>query len=330
MGTTVFLANPHRWLYDRLTECAVLDEDVILTESRRNAEVIVYPSPPWPDPEARDLLKTFRPRDLRRTYVFSQHDVPLPWAPGMYASLPASRARPGFTGGFYVAHHHREPGGIGGDLEAARDYEPHILWSFMGTFSNAPVRRRLAEINDPDGLVRDTQYFSDVIRWHWAETHRVEGREAFASYAESLGRSAFVLCPRGCGPASIRLFEALQVGRCPVIISDEWLPPPFVDWNSCTIRVPEARVQELPAILRERHDEAAQLGREARKVWERFFAPEHQLRTIIRAAVLTDSSAPRRVRDFGAWLAQPETSLHAIRQARRRARQLVRAARLST
>jgi hypothetical protein len=46
VGTTVFLANPHRWLYDRLTECAVLDEDVILTESRRNAEVIVYPSPP--------------------------------------------------------------------------------------------------------------------------------------------------------------------------------------------------------------------------------------------------------------------------------------------
>jgi hypothetical protein len=330
VGTTVFLANPHRWLYDKLTECAVLDEDVILTESRRKAEVIVYPSPPWPDPEARDRLKTFRPRDLRRTYVFSQHDVPLPWAPGMYASLPASRARLGFTGGFYVAHHHREPGGIGDDLEAVRDYEPHILWSFVGTFSNAPVRRRLAEINDPDGLVRDTQYFSDAIRWHWGEEHRAEGREAFASYAESLGRSAFVLCPRGRGPASIRLFEALQVGRCPVIISDEWLPPPFVDWSSCTIRVPEARVQELPAILRERHDEAARLGREAREVWERFFAPEHQLRTIIRAALLTDSSAPRRVRDFGAWLAHPETSLHAIRQARRRARQLVRAARPST
>jgi hypothetical protein len=330
VGTTVFLTNPHRWLYNKLTECAVLDEGVTLAESRRNADVIVYPAPPWPDPEATDLLKTFRPGDLRRTYVFSQHDVPMPWAPGMYASLPASRARRGFTGGFYVAHHHREPGGIGDDLEAARDCEPDILWSFVGTLSNAPIRRRFAEINDPGGLVRDTQYFSDVIRWHWGETYRAEGREAFASYAESLGRSAFVLCPRGRGPGSIRLFEALQVGRCPVIISDEWLPPPFVDWSSCTIRVPEARVQELPAILRERHDEAARLGREAREVWERFFAPEHQLRTIIRAALLTDSSAPRRVRDFGAWLAHPETSLHAIRQARRRARQLVRAARPST
>ena len=242
----------------------------------------------------------------------------------MYASLPVTRARHGFTGGFYVAHHHREPGGLDADLEAARGCEPRMLWSFTGTVSNAPVRQRLAELNDPEGRVIDTRYYNDVIRWHFGDTHRADGRAAFASYAKSLGRSAFVLCPRGYGASSIRLFEAMQVGRCPVIVSDDWLPPPFVDWSSCSIRVPEANVQEIPAILRQRHDEAAQLGREARQVWERFFAPQHQLRTILRAALVTERSTLERVRDVGASLAHPETgrqaSLHGMRRARQRLR----------
>jgi hypothetical protein len=61
------LANPHHWLYDRLTECAVLDEDVILTESRpqRRGDRGSCIRRRHADPEARDLLKTFRPRDLR-------------------------------------------------------------------------------------------------------------------------------------------------------------------------------------------------------------------------------------------------------------------------
>ena len=119
----------------------------------------------------------------------------------------------------------------------------------------------------------DTQYYNDVIRWHFSDTHRSDGRAAFSSYAESLGRSAFVLCPRGYGPSLIRLFEAMQVGRCPVIISDNWLPPPFVDWSTCSIRVPEASIEDIPAILRKRQGEAGKLGREARRVWEQFLSP---------------------------------------------------------
>lgn len=324
MGGSVYLANSHGWLYSKLTEHAVLDDVTSMTEGRRGADVIIYPLPPWPDPEARDRLTRFHWRDLRRVYVFSQHDHAQPWAPGMYASLPRSRARRGFTGGFYVAHHHREPGGLQAHLEAARELEPRMLWSFMGTFSNAAIRQRLAELDDSEGRAIDTQHFSDVVRWHLHDTHRAEGRKAFASYAELLGRSWFVLCPRGYGSSSIRLFEALQVGRCPVIISDEWLPPPFVDWASCAIRVPEGCIEDIPAILRERQHEAAQLGLEARSVWERFFAPEHQLRTIIRSALARDISLMERARGAGSWLVDPAThrqaGLHAMRRAKHRVR----------
>ena len=134
-----------------------------------------------------------------------------------------------------------------------------MLWSFMGTFSNAVVRRRLAELNDPEGRVIDTRYYSDVIRWHWTETHRAEGSAAFASYAESLGLVRVRALParvrtvvdtalrsdagRTLPGHHLRRMAATSVRRL------ELLP----------IRVPEADVEHIPAILRERQDEAAQL-----------------------------------------------------------------------
>ena len=67
-----------------------------------------------------------------------------------------------------------------------------------------------------------------------------------------------------------------------MIISDEWLPPPFIDWDRCSLRVPEGRIKDLPNIIRDHEAESEALGREARNVWERFFAPETQLATLIR------------------------------------------------
>lgn len=306
MSVDVYVANSHRWLREKLVEHAVLDGAFArIVESRRTADLLIYLEPPWPDSDAPDRFRAFRPRDLLRAFVFSQKDDPVPWAPGVYASLPASDADSCFAGGFYVAHHHHEADGITGELEAARGLEPSVLWSFMGTLSNHPVRRRLRDVRDPDGLVLDTQHFSDVVRWGWRSSHRVEGREAFSTYATTVGRSAFVLCPRGYGSSTIRLFEALQVGRCPVVISDEWLPPPFVDWRSCSITVPEGRILELPKILRERESEAASLGRQARAVWERFFSPQNRLRTLVEACLALDVTTAQRLALLASGPLQP-------------------------
>lgn len=325
VSTDVFVANSHTWLHRNLVEIAVLDAGVArIVGSRRSADVIIYLDPPWPDPDAPDRLRSFRPRDLLRTYVYSQSDVPIPWAPGMYTNLTSSRASAGFAGGFYVTHHHREPGGLADHLEAARNVETDLLWSFVGTASNDPVRRRLFEIQDPDGLVQDTQRFSDTVRWGWQSTHRAEAREAFSHYATTLGRSAFVLCPRGRGASSIRLFESLQIGRCPVVISDEWLPPPFVDWSACSIRVPESRVRDLPEILRERELDARALGREARRAWERYFSPERQLRTLVEFCLAANVTPLDRLSAIGASLLGPNSTRRAYWKTRSRAARLRR------
>lgn len=321
MSADVYLARSHGWLHEKLLERAVLDDPVAkLVDSRRGADVIVYLAPPWPDPDAPDRLRSFRPRDLLRTYVYSQDDFPIRWAPGMYASLPAARAGSTCTGGFYVAHHHREPGGLTDDLEGARDLETDVLWSFVGTLSNDPLRERLRTIEDPRGLVQDTQRFSDEVRWGWQTTHGAEGRTAFSRYADMLGRSSFVLCPRGRGAGSIRLFETMQVGRCPVVISDDWLPPPFLDWGSCSIRVPESQVHDLPRILREREQDSAALGREARLVWERFFSTERQLQTLLRAAVNAEESLIGRIATLCTGAMGHDSPRRVLRAARTRIR----------
>ena len=298
MGTAVWIANSHRWLYERLFEhAATPDAETRLVERRQDADFIIYLEPPWPDADAPDKLRGFSFSDLLRTFVYSQSDFPIRWAPGAYASLPRSHGEPVFTGAFYVSHHHRESSsGFWDDLEQARELEPDILWSFVGTVENAAVRQDLIDLRDTRGLARDTKRFSDVVRWNWGSTHRDEARRAFSEYATELGRSQFVICPRGRGASSMRLFEALQAGRCPVIVSDDWLSPAGVEWATCSIQVPERLVTQIPTILRERERDAEKLGREARLVWERRFSPERQLETLVAMCTQIARPATRAMR----------------------------------
>jgi hypothetical protein len=318
VSTDVYIARSRPWLRQRLLERAELDPGFSLVESAAAADLILYPVPEGSDPAAGDGWRELGRRGRQRAFVYSQSDFPIPWAPGVYASLPASRAGGAFAGGSYVAHHHREAGGIGADLETAREIAPDLLWSFVGTGSNHAVRRRLLALRDRRALVEDTRTWSEDVRWAWASERRRDGRAAFAGFASSLGRSKFVLCPRGRGASSIRLFEAMQVGRCPVIVSDEWLPPPFVDWTSCSLRVPEASVEELPELLRSREPEAERLGRAARRVWERLFSPERQLQTLIDACLLVAATSPPRPAVLARALLHPEAVGQGLRGAKRR------------
>lgn len=283
MDRTCYIARSHGWLRAKLFEHAALPDGVRMVEERDDADLIVYLDPPWPDRTAPDRLRGFSPRQLARTLVYSQSDTPVAWAPGMYASLERrSEAESGpFSGGFYVVQHLRQKGGLSEHLQEARSRSPDLLWSFMGTTENAPVRQRLLEIDDPDAVVEDTERFSTTLRWAWDSVHREEAQATFRRYATTLGRSKFIVCPRGRGASSIRIFEALEMGRCPVIVADGWLRPPFVDWDACSITVPERSAHEIPRILRAREPEAIELGKNARDVWERFFSPEKQLATLV-------------------------------------------------
>lgn len=128
-----------------------------------------------------------------------------------------------------------------------------IFCSFIGanTGEHLPgrVRSRIFELPPrPDVVIK----YRDA--WHWRG--RGSGEEWLRRHKESadefrsvLSRSRFSLCPRGNGPSTIRFWESLQAGAIPVLLSDEMRLPEELDWNSCTIRLPEDSVESVFSVL---------------------------------------------------------------------------------
>ena len=208
------------------------------------------------------LVKKYR----NKCFTFDVGDKTLPFLPGLYASLRKSIYDPARTRtGYYLRL----------DENPFIDSRPvseisRLLGCFVGSLENHPVRVALAKLSSDDMLVEDTSSFAQTMLYFTAE----EKSQAFwPHYADIMASAAFSLCPRGRGPGSIRLFEALQMGRCPVIIADEWIYPERIDWAACSITVQEKDIPRIPEILREYRDRAAEMGIRARQEWEKYYAP---------------------------------------------------------
>lgn len=73
-------------------------------------------------------------------------------------------------------------------------------------------------------------------------------RHDLNEYCLTLSNSIFTLCPRGYGPTSFRIQEALQYGSIPVYISDEWVIPhniPFTDYGVLIDAADAHRVHDI-------------------------------------------------------------------------------------
>src|SRR5262249_9562090 len=140
------------------------------------------------------------------------------------------------------------------------------LYSFFGE-KNSAVRTALMANKHRRGLIRDT---TGARLW---QMEAGPSRDAFTSeYADAIKGSQVILCPRGYGPATFRLFEAMEMGRVPVILSDEWVPPPGPPWHKFSVRIPEALIGNIDAILSGISKQHEEMGLEARHVWTQWFA----------------------------------------------------------
>jgi Exostosin family len=100
-------------------------------------------------------------------------------------------------------------------------------------------------------------------------------------YVRNMIDSDYVLCARGAGNFSYRLYETLSCGRIPVFVdTDCVLPYDFmIEWRDYVVWVEEARLDEIGELVLEFHErlsdnEFVELQRECRRVWERFLRPE--------------------------------------------------------
>jgi hypothetical protein len=237
-----------------------------------------------------------------RCFVYCATDLIVPVVPGIFPSISRrDYLRAWSRAGGYVGV--RERPGL--EFEPRRD--PTRLFSFVGSSATHPVRRRLMELSHPDALLVDTSRPGETT----------PGGES--GYRDAMLDSAFVLCPRGGGPATFRLMETLMMGRAPVILSDEWCAPTGPDWDEFSLRVPEREAEAVPALLEANASRAAEMGRKARQAWLDWFGPEtHFHRTIEWALELQALSGDRRHR-LGPWL-EAARPYHLLRRGRHRLR----------
>jgi len=124
------------------------------------------------------------------------------------------------------------------DLKEAKPWgDRKYDYSFMGDFGSHPTRLRLAQaFKDNPNTV-----FINTSTWHFHANQEAQKLNK-KKYIELLGNTRHSLCPRGTGPSTIRMWEAMAMGSCPLIFSDSLKTPAgselllrFQDENSATL-----------------------------------------------------------------------------------------------
>jgi hypothetical protein len=233
-----------------------------LTEEARDADIILFVENAHYEKDP--FYRTLRSHPLVRQYpekTFMYDETDQAWCclPGLYCSMPRRSFQPSRQRAFCYMH-------VVNQAVEEETLEPDLLFSFVGAITH-PLRRQILQLQHPRAHVEDTTNFSI---WY---TTPEEQRPRLQHFARILARSHYVLCPRGAGTSSHRLFESMRAGRAPVIIADEWVAPEGPDWDSFSLRVSEADLRRIPEILLAREGEAKERGLRAREAWLEWFSP---------------------------------------------------------
>ena len=200
-----------------------------------------------------------------KSYLFAAADKVIPFLPGVYASIERRWYWPAWTRSGHYPGVKEEPGRL-----YNADHAPSRLFSFVGEAGTHRVRTRIMGLEHPDALLIDSGAESLAIER--GEQPALSPEEFRARYIQSIEDSAFVLCPRGGGASTFRLFESMMLGRVPVIVSDQWVPPDGPDWESFSLRVNESEVDRIPVLLETCAADAPAMGRSARAAWVDWFS----------------------------------------------------------
>ncbi len=208
--------------------------------------------------------------------TYDENDHCLPLLPGVYCNAHhCESSRIGRI--FSYAHITRNGVFSNPSVQYRPETEKKYFVSFQGG-STSLVRKRLYRVRfrRPDVLIENTSEYG-----HWSKVPAADQEERQQRYGETISASHFVLCPRGSGPSSLRLFEVMKSGVAPVLIADAYVRPPGVDWDSFLIRVKERDVSRLEKILEPELASAAERGRLARQAYLENFAEDVEFDRVI-------------------------------------------------
>jgi hypothetical protein len=121
-------------------------------------------------------------------------------------------------------------------------------------------------------ILRKTSFFDT------SESDRIAARRA---YITNMVNSDYILCARGSGNYSVRLYETLSMGRTPVVIdTDCRFPLDFhLDWSDHCLFVDRSDLDAIGEIVRCHHERRSSSDHRerqlaARRFWERYLSPQ--------------------------------------------------------
>lgn len=211
------------------------------------------------------LIKRF----LNKCFILSDIDRPLPILHGILTSgekswLNFGRIRSCSYNAYcdtfqnpFIANH---------IYSKSETNQKKYLFSFIGRESD-PVRKCIFNINykREDIFLEDSSNSFNL----YDQTFNFKNRQK--QYYNIMLQSKFVLCPRGWGATSYRLFEALRLGIAPVIISDEWIFPKGPKWDDFSIIISRKDIGSLEKRIMEKESDFASMGVLARIAYEHYF-----------------------------------------------------------
>lgn len=167
------------------------------------------------------------------------------------------------------------------------DENPFYDFGFIGSVSH-PVREQMLKYAGQYGTSR----LQRIEKFYWELSS--EDKDFFRKeFLEVSSGARFILCPRGFGESSFRFFEAMSMGRVPILISDSVALPfeDILDYNEFSFTIGEAKsdLKQLAEIAAIGESQYRQMARKGRQVWEDYFQKKVLCSQIARVLVKSPS-----------------------------------------
>lgn len=122
------------------------------------------------------------------------------------------------------------------DIKIHSNTTRDLLCSFIGSITH-PIRKKMIDCieNLPNTVMIASRWNKNV------------SNDKYLDYLKIGLRSKFLLCPRGYGLNSFRLYESFQLGCVPVIITDKLFLPwaDELDWSSFCVIAQDSDIKNL-------------------------------------------------------------------------------------
>lgn len=244
-----------------------------ITDNPEEADIILFTEHhPPSDPYIFNLFKNpIYKKYKEKVILYQDADNPIALVPTISPSIEKNYRKKGFaeTAPYIARHTNNESIRI-----VAKDIEKKFLFSFVGAARTHEIRDKILQINYKNAFLKDT---SNKNLWLLNPLDKLKFEE---EYIKICHKSYFVLCPRGIGVNSYRLYEVMEMGLPPVIIADQWIPLKGPNWEEFSIIIPENEIINIPEILLKKKLEAQKMGDLARENWEQWFSKKASFNVI--------------------------------------------------